>query len=56
MLNTVPLGNHKNFGDYSEFLIQIYLVTQWEEGTKEIHLLFDNPGRQKETPKEFGRN
>ncbi len=56
MLNTAPLGDHKTFSDYGNFLIKRFLVPQWRQGAQQLHIIFDNPGRLKQTPKEFERN
>ncbi len=55
MLNTTPLGSHRTFADFAQFLIKRFIVPQFARGTKEVHVLFDNPGRLPETPKYFER-
>ena len=55
MLNTTPLGSHRTFADYASFLSKRFLTPHFGKGAKEVHLLFDNPGRLTETPKHFER-
>lgn len=45
MLNTTPLASHRTFADYANFLIQRYITPHFTRGSREVHLLFDNPGR-----------
>ena len=52
MLNTTPLGKHKTFADYGDFLLQRFVVPQWSRGAREVHVIFDVPGRLN-TPKKF---
>ena len=51
MIHTVPLGTHKTFTDYSNFLIQRYILPRYQQGALTVHLIFDNPGRLPQTPK-----
>ena len=53
MLNTSPLGSHRTFTDYAEFLIKRFIIPQFTRGSQEVHVLFDNPGRL--PPKYFER-
>ena len=54
MINSAPLGSHKTFGDYSKFLAERFIAPHFARpSTSEVHLLFDNPGRLKMTPKCF---
>ncbi len=55
MLNTTPLGSHRTFADYAHFLIKRFIVPQYRRGSREVHVLFDNPGHLRETPKYFER-
>ena len=55
MLNTSPIGTHKTFSDYGDFLFVRFIVPQWRRGSKEVHVIFDNPGRIPESPKLFER-
>ena len=56
MLNTSPIGTHKTFSDYGDFLFARFIVPQWLRGSKEVHVIFDNPGRIPESPKLFERD
>ena len=54
MINSAPLGSHKTFRDYSKFLAERFIAPHFARpSTSEVHLLFDNPGRLKMTPKCF---
>lgn len=53
MINTTPLGSHKNFNDYGRFLIERFIVSQYLRGCNEVHIFFDQPGRLEATPKYF---
>lgn len=55
MINTTPLGSHRTFADYANFLCKRFLIPQFAKWAKEVHLLFDNPGRLADTPKHFER-
>ena len=41
MLNTSPIGTHNDYGD---FLFARFIIPQWLRGSKEVHVIFDNPG------------
>ena len=45
MLNTIPLCSHRTFADYANFLSQRFLTPHFTNGAREVHLIFDNPGR-----------
>ena len=53
LINTNPLGSHKTLGDYAKFLMTRFLLPQFKRGSREVHVLFDNPGRLENTPKYF---
>ena len=55
MLNTTPLSSHRTFADYANFLNRRYVLPNFAKGAKEVHILFDNPGRLPQTPKSFER-
>ena len=55
MLNTTPLGSHRTFADYGQFLISRFIKPHFNSGSNEIHVLFDNPGRLPDNPKHFER-
>ena len=40
-------------GDYARFLLQRHVLSHFAKGCLEFHLLFDNPGQLKNTPKHF---
>ena len=41
---------------FAKFLMKRLILTHFRRGTTEVHLLFDNPGRQRENSKIFERN
>ena len=51
MVNTTPLGNHRTFADYANFLGKRFLTPHFSAGSKEVHLIFDNPKGLAQTPK-----
>ena len=53
MINTSPLGNHTTYGDYAMFLMQRHIISHFSRGCLEVHVIFDNPGQLKNTPKYF---
>jgi len=40
-------------GDYGNFLMIQFIVPYLKKGSQTVHLLFDDPGRQLENPKQF---
>ena len=44
LINTTPLGVHKTLSDYAKFLTRRFVVTQFNQGCQEVHVIFDNPG------------
>ena len=53
MVNTTPLGNHRTFADYANFLGKRFLTPHFSTGSKEVHHIFDNPKGLAQTPKYF---
>ena len=41
-----PLGSHHTMKEYTQFLLRRYALPQFVKGVKEVHIVFDNPGRQ----------
>ena len=41
--------------DYATFLLQHFVMPHLASGTQEVHIVFDNPGRQPDSPKAFER-
>ena len=44
---------HKTMSDYGKFLYSRFVQTQFKRGCQEVHIIFDNPGRLRNTPKYF---
>ena len=55
MINSVPLGTHRTFSDYTKFLIQRFIIPRFKQGSQSVHVIFDNPGRLPQTPKSCER-
>ena len=57
LLNTTPLGTHKTYADYSQFMIKRFIIPCYINREKApcIHVIFDNPGRLSQTPKLYER-
>ena len=53
IINTAPLGIHRTLSEYANFLMKRFIVTQFKQGCKEVHVIFDSPGRLANTPKFF---
>ena len=53
MINTSPIAGQTTFGDYGHFIIRRHVAPHFLKGSRELHLLFDNPGQLKNTPKTF---
>ena len=57
LINTMPLGSHKTMEDYAKFLMMRYLLTNlltnFNKGSSEVHLVFGNPGHLKNSPRYF---
>ena len=55
LINVVPWSAHKTFGDYGDFLIRQHIQSHFRNGATEVHLLFDDPESQVQSPKFFER-
>ena len=55
LINTTPLGSHKTISDYAKFLLKRYIISQFNRGSQEVQVIFDNPGHLANTPKYFER-
>lgn len=56
MINVTPWSVHKTLGNYGEFLIRQHILPHFRNGATEVHLLFDDPESQIQSPKFFERN
>ena len=52
-INVSPLGSHNTLKEYTQFLLRRYALPHFVKGVKEVHIVFDNPGRQILSPKSF---
>jgi hypothetical protein len=56
MLNTSPLGCHRSFRDYNQFLYERWISTNHQTyGAVEVHVVFDHPQRHGVSPKDVER-
>ena len=55
LINISPWSAHKDMGDYGEFLLRQHILPHYRNGAKEVHLLFDDPGCQVQSLKQFER-
>ena len=53
MINTSPVAGQTTFGDYGHFLMRRHVAPYLLKGSRELHLLFDNPGQLQKNPKTF---
>ena len=51
LINTSPLRTQTTMTDYALFLLRRFIVSQFHKGSKEVHVIFDNPGHLKNIPK-----
>ena len=51
--NTTPLNSHKVLSDYCKFLLHRFIVTEFQKGCIDIHVIFNNPGELGRSPKYF---
>ena len=54
-INTSPLTTHTTIKDYSQFLLYWFVLHHFTNGCKEVHVVYDNPGQQPNSPKSFER-
>ena len=55
-ININPLRQHKSIEEYAHLLLRQYAFPHYTSGTKEVHLLFDNPERLTFNPKKCEHN
>lgn len=53
LIHTKPLSSHATMNDYGSFLLRRFILPHFQKGSQEVHLLFDDPGRQQDNPKQF---
>ncbi|CAC5405854.1 unnamed protein product [Mytilus coruscus] len=57
LINTIPLSSHMTFIDYAEFLFTRWIVkSHIQFKAQEIHVVFDHPNRNGESPKDIERS
>ena len=55
LINITPWSAHRNIGEYAEFLLRQHILPHFRNGSNEVHLLFDDPECQVQSPKYFER-
>ena len=53
LINTPPLPVHSTMKEYAWFVLRRFAHPYFFSGTKEVHIVFDNPWQQPHTPKSF---
>ena len=53
LINIQPWAGHYTLSDYANFLRKQHVHFYFRNGAKEVHVLFDDPGRIPNTPKQF---
>ena len=52
-INTKPLNCLKTMEEYGHFLIRRFIAPHFHRGSREVHMLFNNPGQMEDNPKQF---
>lgn len=55
MINISPLCTHRSLLEYSLFLLRRFMLPQFIAGTREVHIIFDVPGKLTNFPKAIER-
>ena len=55
LINITPWSAHHNIGEYADFLLRQHILPHFRNGSNEVHLLFDDPECQVQSPKYFER-
>ena len=55
LINIKPWIGRKNLGEYADFLLKQHIHPYFRSGSHEVHLLFDDPHSQAQSPKFFER-
>ncbi len=56
LINITPWSSHRTMGDYADFLLKQHILPHFRNSsTTEVHLLFDDPNCQQDSPKYFER-
>ena len=55
LINIKPWAAHNCLGEYANFLLKQHIHPYFRGGSSEVHLLFDDPERQGQSPKFFER-
>ena len=55
LINIRPWSAHKSMEEYACFLLKQHILPHYRNGSSEVHLLFDDPECQRQSPKFFER-
>ena len=55
LINITPWSAHQNMVDHAESLLRQHILPHFRNGSKEVHLLFDDPDCTEKSPKYFER-
>jgi len=55
LINIKPWSAHKSIGDYGDFLLRQHILPHFRHGATEVHVLFDDPECQVQSPNFFER-
>lgn len=55
LINIHPWSAHSNIGEYADFLLRQHILPYFRTVSREVHLLFDDPDCQVQSPKYFER-
>ena len=55
LINITPWSAHHNIGEYADFVLRQHILPHFRNGSNEVHLLFDDPECQVQSPKYFER-
>ena len=56
LINITPWSAHKSMGEYAHFLLRQHILPHFRNGATEVHLLFNDPDCQVQSPKFFERH
>ena len=53
LINITPWSAHRSMANYADFLIKQHILIHYRNGAKEVHLLFDDPDCQVQSPSNY---
>lgn len=55
LINIRPSSAHRDMGEYADLLLRQHILMHYRNGVTDVHLLFDDPECQAQSPKYFER-